>query len=113
MGQCFRNILDNALHEEHEPDQRPEAAEVVVTWFDDELQGHPALGVSIRDNGPGLSPEEARNIFEPFYTTKTKGTGLGMAITRRIVLAHGGEIAVGPPNGGGAEIVIKLPRRSP
>jgi signal transduction histidine kinase len=57
-----------------------------------------------------LGPEQARRIFEPFYTTKTKGTGLGMAIAQRIVKAHGGEIAVGSSAGRGAEIIITLPR---
>jgi len=48
-------------------------------------------------------------VFAPFYTTKKKGTGLGMAIVKRIVEAHGGEIAVGEP-ALGAEFVITLPR---
>jgi PAS domain S-box-containing protein len=113
IGQCFRNILDNAVCDEHDGPAARRRPEVSVSWFESELGGQPALGVSIRDNGPGLTAEQARNIFEPFYTTKTKGTGLGMAITRRIVAAHGGEIGVGPANGQGAEIVIKLPRRSP
>lgn len=112
MGQCFRNILDNAVSEEHDAASGRQRPEVAVAWFECELAGRPAVGVSICDNGPGLSPEQARNIFEPFYTTKTKGTGLGMAITRRIVAAHGGEIGVVPGQGRGAEIVIKLPRRS-
>ena len=78
-----------------------------------ELDGRPALRVAVRDNGPGLSPEQRQRIFEPFYTTKTKGTGLGMAIARRIVEAHGGRIAVGERRPAGAEIVITLPRGEP
>jgi len=113
IGQCFRNILDNAVSEEHDGAVERQRPEISVTWFECELAGRPALGVSIRDNGPRLSPEQARNIFEPFYTTKTKGTGLGMAITRRIVAAHHGEISVGPSPGPGAEIVVKLPRSTP
>jgi signal transduction histidine kinase len=111
LGQCFRNILDNAVCEDHDAAVSRQGPEVFVDWFACELKGQPALGVSIRDNGPGLTPEQARSMFEPFYTTKTKGTGLGMAITRRIVTAHGGEISVGQ-SGPGAEIVIKLPRRT-
>ena len=72
--------------------------------------GHPALRVAVRDNGPGLDPEQKQRIFEPFYTTKTKGTGLGMAIAKRIVEAHGGQIAVGEAGGPGAEIILTLPR---
>ncbi|HEV3122225.1 MAG TPA: ATP-binding protein, partial [Isosphaeraceae bacterium] len=63
-----------------------------------------------RDNGPGLSAEQKRNLFEPFYTTKTQGTGLGLAIARRIVEAHGGKIEAGSEDGEGATILITLPR---
>jgi signal transduction histidine kinase len=71
----------------------------------------PALRVSVRDNGPGLTAEQRRLIFEPFYTTKARGMGLGMAIAKRIVEAHGGRIEVGA--GPGAEIVLTLPRTQP
>jgi signal transduction histidine kinase len=68
-----------------------------------------ALAVSFHDQGPGLTEEQERRIFEPFYTTKTKGTGLGMAIAQRIVSAHGGSItAAGGPKG--ATIEVTLPR---
>jgi signal transduction histidine kinase len=69
----------------------------------------PALAISFQDRGPGLTDEQERRIFEPFYTTKTKGTGLGMAIAQRIVSAHGGTITAA---GGakGATIEVILPR---
>ena len=60
-----------------------------------ELEGRPALQLTVRDNGPGLDAEQREKVFDPFFTTKAKGTGLGMAIARRIVEAHGGQIAVG------------------
>jgi PAS domain S-box-containing protein len=104
LKQVFCNVLDNALAAGREP------ARVVVACADTTLNGRPALRVAVRDNGPGLTAEDRRHLFEPFYTTKVKGTGLGMAIAKRIVEAHGGEIAAGDPHGGGAEIVIILPR---
>ena len=67
-------------------------------------------GSRVRDNGPGLSPEQRDKIFESFYTTKTRGTGLGMAIVKRIVEAHGGQVGLGDAEGRGAEIVLTLPR---
>src|SRR5207253_6562752 len=100
--QVFRNIFENALA------ATPGAAEVTVRCAPTSLDGRPAVLVSVRDNGPGLGAEQRRRIFEPFYTTKTKGTGLGMAIAQRIVEAHGGRIGVGP--GPGAEILLTLPR---
>ena len=66
------------------------------------------LVIGILDNGPGLNGEQKVRIFEPFYTTKSRGTGLGMAIARRIMQAHGGEIALGNPPLG-TEIQLSLP----
>ncbi len=105
LGQVLRNILENAVAAADDP------AEIRVHWSEMELDGRPALRVSIRDNGPGLTSEQRQHIFTPFFTTKTQGTGLGMAISKRIVDAHQGEIAVGPSAGRGADIVITLPRR--
>jgi signal transduction histidine kinase len=66
--------------------------------------------ISVRDEGPGIPPDVRSRVFEPFYTTKTKGTGLGMAIAKRIVDEHGGSISIGDARSGGAEILITLPR---
>lgn len=62
-----------------------------------------------RDNGPGVSREDAERMFEPFTTRRAKGTGLGLAITRRIVDAHGGTIRMRPAENGGAEVILELP----
>jgi hypothetical protein len=104
LEQVFRNILENSLAACRDP------VRIVVACAEAELNGAPALRISIRDNGPGLTPEARQKIFDPFYTTKTKGTGLGMAIAKRIIDAHGGLIAVGNGAGPGAEILITLPR---
>lgn len=111
LEQVFRNILDNALA------ACPEPVRIAVCCAEAVLDGRAAVRVAIRDNGPGLTPEQRQRIFEPFYTTKTKGTGLGMPIAKRIVEAHGGRIGVGPgatlDTDGGAEILIILPREAP
>jgi PAS domain S-box-containing protein len=105
--QVFRNIFDNALAACRDP------VVLSVHCSSALLAGHPAIRISVRDNGPGIAAEERSKIFEPFYTTKTKGTGLGLAIVRRIIEAHGGEIAVGEGTNSGAEILITLPRGEP
>jgi PAS domain S-box-containing protein len=111
LGQVFRNILENALA------AGPDRTTVVeIGCREDCLDDRPALRISLRDNGPGLNTEQRARIFEPFYTTKARGTGLGMAIAKRIVEAHGGQITVGTgdSNGtGGAEIVVTIPRSPP
>jgi signal transduction histidine kinase len=68
--------------------------------------------VRVRDNGPGIDPDERRKIFNPFHTGRQSGTGLGLAITKRIVDAHGGEIEAGEAPGGGAEFVLSLPKQT-
>jgi PAS domain S-box-containing protein len=104
LRQVFQNVLENALA------ACPDPVVIDVSCTPAEIDGRPAVRVAVRDNGHGLGPEDRRRIFEPFYTTKTKGTGLGMAISRRIVEAHGGRIAAGEASTPGAEIVITIPR---
>ncbi len=106
LEQVFRNILENAIHVSREGD------ELLIRASDTTLRGQPALEISVRDQGPGLTAEQAARIFEPFFTTKTQGTGLGMAIVKRIVDTHGGQIFVRQHTGPGAEIVVVLPRSS-
>jgi signal transduction histidine kinase len=107
LAQVFRNAFDNSLA------ATPGPVRDTFSCAAAELAGAPALRVAVRDNGPGLSAEQRQNLFEAFYTTKTKGTGLGMAIAKRIVDAHGGEIGAGEGAGPGAEIAITLPRSAP
>jgi len=68
-----------------------------------------SVEVRFRDSGPGVRPEDRESVFVPFFTTKEKGTGLGLAVSQRIVRAHHGTIAVSSPSGGGAEFTITLP----
>jgi PAS domain S-box-containing protein len=102
--QVFRNILDNACAAAQDP------VVIDAEWSEVEAAGQPAVSIVIRDNGPGLTPEQRCNLFEPFYTTKSQGTGLGMAIVKRIIDAHHGLIAAGPDDGRGATILVTLPR---
>lgn len=105
MESVFRNVLENALS------ASPVPAAIDVGWSHAEFQGRAAVRVTIRDHGPGLTREQQQRIFEPFFTTKLHGTGLGMAIARRFVEAHGGGISAGnAATGSGAEIDIVLPR---
>lgn len=63
--------------------------------------------IMLTDNGPGIAPEQAGDIFLPFFTTKAKGTGVGLSLVRRIVTAHGGTITI-RPNDAGARIEMIL-----
>jgi signal transduction histidine kinase len=104
IERVFRNILENSLAACADP------MRIQVRCEDVRLGDRPAVRIRFRDNGSGLNAEQRQKIFEPFYTTKTQGTGLGMAISKRIVEAHGGRIAVGDSNGSGAEVLVTLPK---
>jgi PAS domain S-box-containing protein len=66
--------------------------------------------ISIEDNGIGISPEHMGAIFEPYRTTKSSGSGLGLLIVRRIIREHGGEIAIESQENQGTRVIIHLPR---
>jgi two-component system sensor histidine kinase FlrB len=65
--------------------------------------------VTIADTGPGIAPEAHEAIFRPFYTTRSKGTGLGLAVARELVRAMGGTLAVASEIGRGAAFTVRLP----
>ncbi|HZP43097.1 MAG TPA: ATP-binding protein [Candidatus Binatia bacterium] len=68
--------------------------------------------VTVADSGPGIPPEQCERVFEPFYSTKEAGSGLGLFVARQIVTEHGGEITIAPRPGGGAVFSIHFPMRA-
>ncbi len=65
--------------------------------------------ISVEDNGPGIKPEELQKIFEPFYTTRSQGTGLGLSVVKTVAQAHQGKVEVTNKPEGGAVFSIYLP----
>jgi signal transduction histidine kinase len=106
LKQAILNLLANA---EKYSDARKEV-EVELA-----ADGQTAF-IRVLDRGVGVAPAQAKKIFQEFYraddslTSRTKGTGLGLPIARRIIRDHGGEIAYAPREGGGSVFEIKLPR---
>jgi signal transduction histidine kinase len=64
--------------------------------------------IRVRDNGPGIAPADLQKIFIPFFTTKAKGHGIGLALTHRIITQHGGTLSAANTPDGGAMFTIKL-----
>ena len=72
-------------------------------------RGPSTVDIVVEDTGPGIAPEDLDKLFIPFYTRRSGGTGLGLALCRRIVHAHGGELEAGARPGGGARFTVLLP----
>jgi len=67
------------------------------------------IEISVRDAGVGVRAEDVESIFDPFYTTKPQGTGMGLAITRSLVHSHGGKVWAVPNTGPGTTFYVTLP----
>jgi len=76
----------------------------ISTQFEDRM-----ISIFIRDNGKGINPDEIRSIFDPFYSSKNDGTGLGLTVTKNIITGHHGSISVESEVGRGALFTITLP----
>jgi two-component system sensor kinase FixL len=72
-----------------------------------------AVEASVADTGPGIAPELAERLFQPFVTTKRTGMGLGLSICREIVEAHRGHLVASARAGGGTVFRLTLPKAQP
>jgi two-component system, sporulation sensor kinase E len=99
MKQAFYNIVKNSLEA-----MRRHGTLCIRTDLDDTH-----VMVSFVDTGGGMSPENLSRVFEPYFTTKPSGSGLGLLIVRRIVREHGGELSIESGQGKGLTLTIRLP----
>jgi PAS domain S-box-containing protein len=102
MQQVFINLVSNAFHAMRETPMAQRKVEITT-------EGDESVRVMVRDHGAGISDGTHERLFEHFYTTKKDGLGMGLAIVRSIVEAHGGTIAAGNAEGGGAWFRFELP----
>jgi signal transduction histidine kinase len=99
LRQVFLNLIKNAEEACGSEGEIVIKTETLPPWF----------RISFSDNGPGISAENLNRVFEPFFTTKSAGMGMGLAICRRIMLAHGGGLEVKTRLSKGTEFIILLP----
>jgi len=105
INQVFLNLLKNAAQATPQT-----GGEIVVTTG---MAGPDTVRVDVNDNGPGIAPEVRLRIFEPFFSTRDDGNGLGLSISQTIVQAHGGWIEVDSHYGSGTRFSVLLPVAKP
>src|SRR5262245_47051069 len=104
LRQAFSNLLRNAL------DACIAAAAAPAIAIQSELDPVQRLSrIAVTDNGVGIRPELRERVFQPFFTSKRSGTGLGLALVQKIIVFHNGRIIVGSSPSGGASLQITLP----
>ena len=105
LQQVLLNLTVNALEAMRGVAEAPR-----ILTVHSEIDATGGVLVTVRDTGVGLAPDGADRLFDPFYTTKTGGMGMGLAISRSIIEAHGGRIWAGPNEPRGAAFRFALPR---
>ena len=101
LQQAFTNIIENALHA---MDGREPAELELKSRLEDQR-----IHIEIGDSGPGIRPRRLERIWEPFFTTKANGTGLGLYITKRIIERQRGRVSVTSTPDAGTRFLISLP----
>jgi signal transduction histidine kinase len=107
LRQAFANLLRNALEACTTAGVPPQ-----VRVVGEPRPSEGVVRVTVRDNGPGLPAEGRDRLFQPFVTTRSRGTGLGLALVQKFVVIHDGQVRAGDAPGGGAEFVVQLPLRA-
>jgi signal transduction histidine kinase len=108
IRQALLNLARNGAQAAKESANPPR---VTIAGTIEDLGGRKWQRICVADNGPGIPPTDLPKIFLPFYTTKSEGTGLGLAVVQKVALQHAGSIEARNRPGGGAEFLLWLPLR--
>ena len=104
LQQVVLNLIVNAVHALSEGSQEPRELSISTS-----MNGSTGVLVSVRDSGPSICPENLDRLFDPFYTTRPDGMGMGLSICRSIVDAHGGRLWATPNLAHGVTFQFTLP----
>ncbi len=103
FSRALTNLIENAIH------AMPGGGRLTIASRREPADGGEAVAVSVADTGVGMGPEDVARIFEPYFSTKATGTGLGLTIAKRNIELNGGTIEVKSERGGGTTVVVRLP----
>jgi len=117
LKQALLNLLLNATQAMAEARDKQQDSggsdELIIRTTHTRDLGRPALRLHVTDTGPGMSEETLAKVFQPYFTTKRGGSGLGLPTSRRIIEEHGGTLSVHSVPGKGTDFVITLPTEPP
>ena len=102
IQQSILNLINNAM--QAMPEDRKDPAITVSTFMENDM-----VKISVADNGCGMTEEQMSKIFEPYYTTKSSGTGLGLTVLFKIMKQHEGDVTVNSTPGVGSEFTLQIP----
>ena len=102
MQQSILNLVKNAM--QAMPQDRKNPSIVISTFIESDM-----VKISVQDNGCGMTEDQMSKIFEPYYTTKSSGTGLGLTVLFKIMKQHGGDVTVHSTQGEGSEFILQIP----
>jgi signal transduction histidine kinase len=111
LTQVINRLIENAVGALTSPAWHPDERHPRRITVASVVAG-PHVRLTIGDSGPGIPADVLPRVFEPLFTTRNFGAGLGLPITRQIVEQHGGTIAIESPPEGGATVTIWLPRQA-
>ena len=100
MGQVFRHLIENSL------EAMPHGGTLSLTVTPEAK----VVRITLQDTGKGIAPESLSLVFDPFFSSKPQGTGMGLTVAHRIVSEHKGEICLSSTSGVGVTIDLCLPR---
>ena len=102
MEQSLLNLVKNAM--QAMPEDRKDPEVTISTYIESDM-----VKLSVQDNGCGMTEDQMSKIFEPYYTTKSSGTGLGLTVLFKIMKQHGGDVVVHSTYGEGSEFILQVP----
>ena len=99
LEQILINLLQNAA-------QALEGTNEATVWLNAHISKRGRVVITVADNGPGIPTDIAKKVFVPFFTTKREGSGVGLALTRQVMIAHGGAVSLAEREGGGTKFSL-------
>lgn len=106
IKELLHNIIQNAIDSYSDDGNTTDESNTVII---ETMRIPRGVSIAVTDNGKGISPELLDKVFKPYFSTKSGGMGIGMAVVKKMVEAHGGKIRVQSRKGGGTRVVVEMP----